>query len=39
MTTKSEQLFSQAVKVLPGGVSRNTIFFFQQEGCTEKGHG
>lgn len=26
MITKSEQLFNEAIKVLPGGVSRNTIF-------------
>lgn len=26
MTTKSEQLFNQAKQVMPGGVSRNTIF-------------
>ncbi len=39
MTTKSEQLFSQAVKVLPGGVSRNTIFRKPQPFYAEKGEG
>ncbi len=39
MTTKSEQLFAQAVKVLPGGVSRNTIFRKPQPFYADKGEG
>lgn len=37
--SKSEQLFSKAVKYLPGGVSRNTIFRKPQPYYAEKGEG
>ncbi len=37
--TKSEQLFNQASKVLPGGVSRNTIFRKPHPFYAEKGQG
>ncbi|PKI16967.1 aspartate aminotransferase family protein [Colwellia sp. 12G3] len=39
MTNKSEQLFSQALKVLPGGVSRNTIFRKPYPFYADKGEG
>jgi glutamate-1-semialdehyde 2,1-aminomutase len=39
MTTKSEQLFNQALKVLPGGVSRNTIFRKPYPLYADKGKG
>ncbi len=39
MTTKSEKLFSKALKVLPGGVSRNTIFRKPYPFYADKGEG
>ena len=37
--SKSEQLFEKALKVLPGGVSRNTIFRTPQPFYAEQGQG
>ncbi len=37
--SKSKRLFNQAIKVLPGGVSRNTIFRKPQPFYAEKGQG
>jgi glutamate-1-semialdehyde 2,1-aminomutase len=37
--SRSETLFDQAVKVLPGGVSRNTIFTLPHPHYAEKGKG
>ena len=39
MVSKSEKLFSQATEVLPGGVSRNTIFRKPYPFYAEKGEG
>ncbi|TPH12502.1 aspartate aminotransferase family protein [Litorilituus lipolyticus] len=39
MMSKSEQLFEQALQVLPGGVSRNTIFRKPHPFYAEKGEG
>jgi len=39
MTNKSEKLFNQALKVLPGGISRNTIFRKPYPFYADKGNG
>ncbi len=39
MATKSEKLFNRALKVLPGGVSRNTIFRKPYPFYADKGEG
>ena len=39
MTSKSELLFERAQVVLPGGVSRNTIFRLPHPDYVEKGKG
>lgn len=39
LTSKSEQLFNRAKKVLPGGVSRNTIFKLPYPDYVEQGQG